>query len=110
MARGAPFEVCFKSSAWHEFKELDGSLKPLVAAQLVNIRENPLAGEPLGNKMGIDLTGYRKIYVARKKIRIVWQVLGDRAVVLVIGIGKRDKGEVYKTISRRLADHETASN
>lgn len=55
-----PFTVRFKASAWKEFKALDGSLKPLVVAQLRKIQDNPLAGEPLGNRMGIDLTGYRE--------------------------------------------------
>lgn len=102
-----PFRIRFKASAWREFKALDGSLKPLVAAQLKKIQENPLAGEPLGNKMGIDLTGYRKIYVAKKKIRVVWQVVHDRAVVVVIGIGRRDKGAIYTTVVRRLMERES---
>ncbi len=37
---------------------------------------------------------------------MVWEVLGDRAVVLIIGIGKRDKGEIYLTVARRLAERE----
>lgn len=100
------FGVRFKKSAYWEFKKLDGSVKLKVAAQLLKIQENPLAGEPLGNKMGIDLTGYRKTYVDHKRVRIVWEVQAERVVILVMGIGPRDKGEIFRLVAQRFQEPE----
>lgn len=53
--------------------------------------------------MGLDLTGFFKLYVAKKKIRVVYRLLRDYLEVIeVIGIGKREKEEVYQLIIRRL--------
>ena len=98
------FRLVFKVSAYREFKALDRSVKLKVAAQLLKIQTNPLIGEPLGNRMGVDLTGFRRIYVDKKRLRIIWQVRASEVTVLVIGIGPRDKGEVYLTVARRLAE------
>ncbi len=103
-------KVVFKKSAYEEFRELDGGVKKKVLAQLIKVRDNPLSGEPLGNKRGHDLTGYRKIYVDNRRVRIVWRFDLDRIVVVVMGIGPRDKGEVYMHILDRLAESEAGSN
>jgi hypothetical protein len=53
--------------------------------------------------MGLDLIGFFKLYVAKKKIRVVYRLLRDYLEVIdVIGIGKREKEEVYQLIIRRL--------
>lgn len=104
------FRVLFKAAALEEFKRLDNSVKRKIAAQLLKIQENPLAGEPLGNKHGIDLTGLRKIYVDNKRLRIVWQVRAREAVVVILGIGPRDKGEIYRLVADRFREKETASS
>jgi mRNA interferase RelE/StbE len=36
-----------------------------------------ITGEALGNKNNTDLTGYYKIYVARKAYRIVYRIKKD---------------------------------
>jgi mRNA interferase RelE/StbE len=56
----------------------------------------------LGNKNNINLTGYYKLYVAKKAYRIVYRILKDEIEIVEIwGIGKRDKMEIYKTIGQR---------
>lgn len=100
------FQIVFKRSAYEELKRLDNSVKPKVLAQLLKLQENPLAGEPLGNKRGINLTGYRKIYVDKGRLRIVWQVRLDKVVVVILGIGPRDKGEIYRLVADRLKEQE----
>jgi len=94
-------KLTFKRSAWEEVIELDGSVKKKVLAQLVKICDNPLAGEPLGG----DLAGYRKIYVNDKRLRIVWQVQPNKVVIL--GVGKRDKSEIYRLIKGRFGEEES---
>lgn len=93
-------KLAFKRSAWDEVRRLDGSVKKKVLAQLIKIRDNPFTGEPLGR----NLASCRKIYVNDKRLRVVWQVMSGKAVVL--GVGKRDKGEIYRLVQGRLDEEE----
>lgn len=52
--------------------------------------------------MGIDLTGYRTIYFGKKGYRIVYEIQRQKLVVPLIGIGKRERAEIYKEVARRL--------
>lgn len=96
------YKVEFLPEAAREFDALDGSLKKIAAKQLDKLAERPELGEPLGRRMGIDLTGYRKIYFGKKSYRIVYEVRKQRLVILVIGIGKREREEIYREVSERL--------
>jgi mRNA interferase RelE/StbE len=97
------FKIEFHPEAVKDFDRLDGSIRKEVAKRIGALAENPFLGKPLGNKMGLDLTGFFKLYAAKKKIRIVYRLLKDHLEVIeIIGIGKREKEEVYKLILRRL--------
>ena len=52
--------------------------------------------------MGIDLTGYRKMYFGKKAYRIVYEIQRQKLLILIIGIGKRERAEIYKEVARRL--------
>ena len=52
--------------------------------------------------MGVDLSGYRKTYFGKKAYRIVYEIQRTRLVVLIIGIGKRERAEIYREVARRL--------
>ncbi|GHV83063.1 hypothetical protein AGMMS50212_04030 [Spirochaetia bacterium] len=97
------YEVAFTAPAAEDYKKLDGSLKKLANAQIDKLSENPLLGEELGNKNNIDLTGYYKIYFAKKKYRIVYRIIefNQIEVVEIWGIGKRDKMAIYRTVANR---------
>lgn len=69
-----------------DFRRLDGSLKQPVAKQLKKLETSPLLGEHLGNKAGLDLTGYYKLYAAKKSIRIVYRIIELKVVVEVVTI------------------------
>jgi mRNA interferase RelE/StbE len=96
------YKVEFLPEAAREFEALDGSLKKIAAKQIDKLTERPELGEPLGKRMGIDLTGYRKIYFGKKSYRIVYELQRQRLVVLIIGIGKREREEIYKEVAQRL--------
>lgn len=99
------FQVELHPEAVRDFDALDGSIQKEVAKKIDALSENPFLGKPLGNKLGMDLTGFFKLYAARKKYRIVYRFLKDRLEVLeIIGIGKREKEKIYKLIVRRLQD------
>ncbi|MGZ8546624.1 MAG: type II toxin-antitoxin system RelE family toxin [Sulfuricurvum sp.] len=48
----------FHPEAEKEFLELDYGVKTRVAKQLLKIASHPELGESLGNKNGIDLSGF----------------------------------------------------
>ena len=87
-----------------DYKKLDGSIKKLVNKKLNELSEKPLLGEQLGNKHNIDLTGFFKLYAAKKSIRIVYRLIipSQIEIIEIWGIGKRDKDEIYKIIGKRL--------
>ena len=96
------YKVLFHIEAKKELDNLDGSVKLLVLKQIKKLIKNPQLGEALGNKAGIDLSGYRKIYVNKKQIRIIYKIIEEKIEVFVISINKRDKMKVYEISAKRL--------
>ena len=95
--------IQFIPEAEKDYKSLDGSIKKLVNEKIDNLRDDPYIGEELGNKNNIDLTGFYKIYVAKKKYRIVYRIVKDEIEIIEIwGIGKRDKFEIYEEVGKRI--------
>jgi mRNA interferase RelE/StbE len=96
-------EIKFIPEAKNDYKSLDGSVKKQVNEKIDKLKDDAYIGEELGNKNNIDLTGYYKIYVAKKKYRIVYRIVKDEIEIIEIwGIGKRDKLEVYKDVGKRI--------
>ncbi len=96
------YKVEFLPDAEKDFDGLDGSIRKEVSKKIDALSENPFLGKPLGNRLGLDLTGFYKLYVAKKKYRIVYRPVGKHIEVIeIVGIGKRDKEEVYRLVARR---------
>lgn len=85
-----------------DLKALDHSLVLLVFKKLKQLQNAPQQGELLGNKNNMDLSGYRKVYVAKKKVRIVYKIVNDELFIYIIAIGKRDDMVVYQDAVKRL--------
>ncbi len=97
------YKIELIAEAEEDFSSLDKSIQKQVSKKIDALPNNPYLGEPLGNKYGIDLTGFYKLYVAKKKYRIVYRLLGEHIEVIeIIGIGKRDKEEIYRLVAKRL--------
>ena len=96
--------IQFIPEAVKDYKSLDGYLKNLVNEKIDKLKENPFLGEALGNKNNIDLTGFYKIYIAKKSYRIVYRIIKNKIEVVEIwGIGKRNRMEIYKTVGKRIS-------
>ena len=96
-------KITFLPDAEKDFDNLAGLLKKQAAKKIDALAENHFLGKPLGNKLGNDLTGFYKLYFAKRKYRIVYRLIGEHIEVIeIIGIGKRDKAEVYKMAAQRL--------
>lgn len=96
------YRVEFLPEAAREFDALDGSLKKIAAKQIDKLAERPELGKPLGKRLGIDLTGYRTIYFGKKGYRIVYEIQRQDVVILIIGIGRRERAEIYREVAKRL--------
>ena len=83
-----------------DFNRLDGSVKKRILKQLVKLERNPKYGNPLGNKAGINLDGYFKLYADKKRIRIVYEVIDH--IIKIIAIDKREDMEVYRIALKRI--------
>ena len=96
------YKLLFKEEVNDDLSKLSYTQKLLVFKQFKKIEKSPQLGQLLGNKAGYDLSGCRKIYVDKKKIRIVYQIIDDKIIVEVIAVGKRDDMDVYLKASERL--------
>jgi mRNA interferase RelE/StbE len=97
------YKIEFITEAEEDFDSLDKSIQKQVSKKIDTLSNNPYLGKPLGNKYGIDLTGFYKLYAAKKKYRIVYRLIGEHIEVIeIVGIGKRDKEEIYKLAAKRL--------
>ena len=96
------YSVHLIEEAKNDFKNLDNSQKIPVAKQLKQLVISPYKGNPLGKKFGIDLTGYYKLYVLKKQIRIIYTVVENKVTVEVISIGKREEFAAYKNAHKRI--------
>ena len=97
-------KISFIPEAQDDYDDLDNSVKRVVNKKIDNLAENPFLGLPLGNKDNINLTGFYKIYVMKKSVRIVYRFLpnSEIEIVEIWGIGKRDKMKIYKIIGDRI--------
>jgi len=57
----------------------------------------------LGNKAGLNLTGYYKLYAAKKGVRIVYRVIEQEVIVEVVASGKREDMRVYQASLKRIS-------
>lgn len=97
------YSLRWKAEAEGEFDSLDRAVQQQAFAQLKKLVNSPELGQPLGNKMGFDLTGYRKLYFFQKKYRIVYAIDQKSNEVIIFAIGKREDLKVYRDLARRLA-------
>ena len=95
------YKVVIKEEAKDDFSDLSHNQQILIVKQFKKLETSPQLGILLGNKSGYDLTGCRKMYADKKKLRIVYKIIDDIVEVEVIAIGKRNDMEVYQKASER---------
>jgi len=97
------YKLRFKEGVDKDLSKLSYAQEILVLKQFEKLQNSPELGKPLGNKAGYNLSGCRKLYVDRKKIRIVYRIIDNEIVVEVIVVGKREDMKVYVEASKRLS-------
>ena len=96
------YKIVLKKEADDDLSNLSHNQQILIFKQFKKLALSPQLGIKLGNKAGYDLTGYRKLYVDKKRLRIVYKILDDMVVIEIIAISKRDDMEVYKKAFNRI--------
>ena len=96
------YELQLHPKVEDDLKELDNALQIQVFKKLKQIQISPQLGLPLGNKNNMNLSGFKKVYVAKKRVRIVYKIQDDELLIYTIAIGKRNDMEVYKKANERL--------
>ena len=98
------YKVLLHPNAAKEVARLDNRATLLVLKQIKKLSITPGLGSELGNRHGINLSGYRKLYADKKKIRIVYKIIDEKVLVQIIAIGKREGMEVYQKAATRLQE------
>jgi len=98
------YKVLLHPNAAKEVARLDNRATLLVLKQIKKLSITPGLGSELGNRHGINLSGYRKLYADKKKIRIVYKIVDEKVLVQIIAIGKREGMEVYQKAATRLQE------
>ncbi len=96
------YSLKLHDKVYDDLKVLDNALVIKVFKKLKQIQQSPQIGENLGNKNGMNLSGFKKVYIDKKRVRIVFQVQDDILTVYTIAVGQRDDMEVYKKAFDRL--------
>lgn len=91
------YKLKFVPSALKEWKKLSAPITSQFKKKLEERLVNPRVPSA---KLG----GYRSVYKIKLRsagYRLVYEVVEDEIVVYVLVVGKREKGEVYKTLKDR---------
>jgi mRNA interferase RelE/StbE len=94
------YRLVFKAGARKEWDKLAPSTRDQFKRKLAERLASPhvpaakLSGMPDCYKIKLKALGYRLVY----------RVEDERLVVLVLSVGRRDRGRVYKLATRRLEE------
>ncbi len=104
------WKVDWLPEALKDLDDLDNSIRIKVLKAALKLEMDPINyGEPLGNKMGLELTGFYKKRVA-DGYRIVYFVKEQQVYVAAVAVGKRTRSEVYKSALQRINEHRADTN
>jgi len=95
------YKIIYHPLIEEDLKKINNSIQIEIFKKIEKIKQSPELGQLLGSKNNMNLSGLRKLYVAKKQVRIVYEIVNNILVVKVIAIGKREGMEVYKEAERR---------
>ena len=91
------YKLKFLPTALKEWKKLDSFIQEQLKTKLRERLQNPHV--PASRLHGFE--NHYKIKLRTSGYRLVYEVVNKEVCVLVIAVGKRDKGEVYKKAAKR---------
>ena len=96
----ARYRLAFTDKAAKDWRKLDPTIKQMFSRKLEERLNTPRVPSAA-------LHGMRDCYKIKLRevgYRLVYQVFGNKVTVMVVSIGKRDGGDVYRQAERRLKD------
>jgi mRNA interferase RelE/StbE len=96
------YKLVVKEEVEDDLSKLSHTQRVLVFKQFKKLQNSPQLGIDLGNKAGYNLSGCKKLYVDKKKIRIVYRIVDNEILVEVIVVGKREDMKVYDKANKRI--------
>jgi len=96
------YKLEFVPTALKEWKKLDNTIQAQLKKKLKERLENP-------HVPGCQLRGFENHYKIKLKAsgyRLVYEVIDNDIRVLVIAIGKRNRGDVYKRAKKISSDQD----
>lgn len=106
------WELSYLPDAEKDYLSLSRNQQIVVDKAIKKVKTNPLPqqeggyGKPLGHKQGINFTGYLKIKLRSKGIRIVYKLIHTESKMLVVVIGIREDEEVYEAAQNRIKKYK----
>ena len=106
------WEIEFLEEAEKDMKKLDHSAQVQVLKGIRKVSQNPLPveeggyGQPLGNKIGINLTNLMKIKFRDIGIRVVYKIERIDGIMKIIVISARTDEQVYKEAAKRREKYD----
>lgn len=101
-------EIVLTDDAVRDLEALDRSTQLRVVKKLRQLEQGPL-GQPLGQRAGVNLAGFRKIVVGNRQWRIIYALSGDDTRADVWVIGARSDDQCYNEAADRLRKAEHLS-
>lgn len=96
-------KVVLTDEAKEDIRDFDRSAQQRILRKLKELETEPgQRGQPLGSKLGGNLTGLRKLIVGDRQYRIVFKVESDGTVCVVWVIGERADDRCYDLAVSRL--------
>lgn len=92
------FRLEFRPEAIKEWRKLDSSIKSQFEKKL---RERLTHPRVVSARLR-ELPDCYKIKLRKAGYRLVYRVDGDRIVIIVIAVGRRERNEAYKSAATRL--------
>lgn len=96
------YKIVFLKEVDKDLLSLDYSLKIEIFKKLKQISQFPEIWKNLWNKMWLNLSWYKKVYVNSKKVWIVYKIIDEKIEILIIAIWKRENEIVYKNAFNRI--------
>ena len=92
------YSLEFSREALKEWRKLNGTVKAQFKNKLLERLKNPkVPKDKLSN-----LKDCYKIKLRSAGYRLVYQVIDEQIVVFVVGVGKRERSEVYGAVHQRI--------
>lgn len=99
------YRLFFLPDALQEWRDLDGSIQPILKKLLAKRLDNPHVP---GGELHGALSSCYKIKLNKQGVRLVYEVEDDKLIVMVLSVDRREDSAAYKSAVDRLSAAATA--